>query len=77
MEMAKPKGFKGAGPPLPDDFESVDPRLIQDYIDFKRAQRLAALQQRQDDEILGIAKWYVVGTAVLLLLSVLVQIQFK
>lgn len=56
---------------LPDDFESMDPAAIQQYLLQQRRGRMQRMEDQADDEIWGIAKLYLGVAAVFISLALL------
>jgi hypothetical protein len=59
------------GPPDGVDFSQMTPDEVRDYWAAIRASRLGRTQGRQDDEVAGIAVFYLAATAAILGLAVL------
>jgi hypothetical protein len=61
-------------PPDDVDFGRMSGREVRDYWARVRAARLGRVQGRQDDEVVGIAQAYLIVTAIVLTLAVLVNL---
>eukprot|EP00877_Chromochloris_zofingiensis_P012621 jgi/Chrzof1/7612/Cz02g30070.t1 len=64
--------FEPKQPPvnLPENFEQMDVKQFQQYMDQRQQRRLDSIQNRHDDEVWSITKIYLLFTGVILALAV-------